>query len=164
MIQTQRVGVSKRLATGFRLRKAVSEERAGEHGATRRRVQSSVRVEKTDAERGIIWGWGSVAELVDLQGDVIPQAELEDAVYRFMENYYVGRAAVGDNHEEVAEAVIVESCLEWRGGALRWWLGVKLLSEDLREEARAGKISGFSIGGYAEEAEEEEGAPDGEAA
>lgn len=149
MTRLQHPGVSKRFGT---LQKAIPGT-----PETRREVKAAIRVEKSDVERGIVWGWGSVADLIDLQGDVIPQEELERAVYAFMEAYYQGRAAVGDNHEEVAEAVIVESALEWRGGALRWWLGIKLLSDELRQAARDGKISGFSIGGFAEVEEGEAG-------
>jgi hypothetical protein len=70
-----------------------------------------------------------------------------------MEDYYAGQAAIGDNHEQAAQAVLVESTLQFLGGRLRWYVGVKLLDEDLREAAREGDISGFSIGGWAEEEE-----------
>ncbi len=122
---------------------------------TRTAVQLGVKVEKTNVELGIVWGWASVADIVDSQGDVIPQAELESAYYQFMEDYYDGAAVIGDNHEEVAKAVIIESCLEWRAGNLRWWVGVKLRDEALLKEARDGKISGFSIGGWATQVKEE---------
>jgi hypothetical protein len=121
----------------------------------RRAIKLGVKVEKTNVELGIVWGWASVADILDSQGDVIPQDELEQAFYQFMEDYYDGAAVIGDNHEEVAKAVIIESCLEWRAGNLRWWVGVKLRDEALLEEARAGKISGFSIGGWATQEKEE---------
>jgi|SRR6185437_6113033 len=121
------------------------------------RKQKFVKVEvvrKSD-ELGIIWGWGSSADIEDLQGDTIPQADLVAGVYQFMEDYYAAAAMVDENHDyEPAEAVIVESTLMWIAGNLRWWLGVKLLSADLREAARSGEISGFSIGGSADAIEE----------
>jgi hypothetical protein len=115
-----------------------------------RAVRLGVDVVRKSEELGIIWGWASVADIVDLQGDVVPQAELERAVYQFMEDYYTGAAAIRDNHEDVAQVVLVESTLQWVAGGLRWWVGVKLLDEELREAAREGEISGFSIGGVAE--------------
>ncbi len=114
---------------------------------------ATVAVEKSDVERGIVWGFVSVADNTDSDGETIPQAELEDAFYRFMEAYYDGQAEVFENHEAEAAAVIVESALIWMAGHLRWWVGVKLRSEELRELARNGEITGFSIGGTAERAE-----------
>ncbi len=115
-----------------------------------RLLKSTVSVTKTNPELGIVWGWASVADVIDLQGDVVPQVELEQAVYQFMEDYYAGRAAIKENHRDAADVVLVESVLEWRAGSLCWWVGVKLLSDDLREAARNGEISGFSIGGTAD--------------
>lgn len=118
--------------------------------------KAAVTVAKTDPELGIIWGYASVAEVVDDQGDLIPGAELVRAVYEFMEDYYLGRAGIMENHEGAAEAVLVESSFHVLGGNVAWWVGVKLLSDELREAARSGAISGFSIGGYAEGSEETE--------
>jgi len=108
-----------------------------------------IHLEKSDAELGIIWGWVSAADVVDLDDEIVPQAELVRAWYRFMEDYYDGAADIRDNHGEPAAAVIIESTLEWRAGSLRAWVGVRLRSDELREAARNGDISGFSIGGSA---------------
>jgi hypothetical protein len=121
-----------------------------------RQVKMSVQVAQKSEELGIIWGYASVADLVDLQGDTVPQGELVGAVYQFMEDYYGGQAAIGDNHEEAAQAVLVESTFHFLAGKLRWYVGVKLLDEELRQAAHEGDISGFSIGGWAEDAEEGE--------
>lgn len=106
-------------------------------------------VRKSD-EWGIIWGYASVADLVDLQGDVVPQDELVRAVYQYMEDYYADQAVIRENHDEVAEVVLVESTFHFLAGKVRWYVGVKLLSEELRQAARDGEISGFSIGGTAD--------------
>lgn len=115
---------------------------------------AKVAVAKSDLELGIVWGYASVAEIVDDEGDVVPQSELVRAVYEFMENYYLGQAGLMVNHEGAADAVLVESTFHVLGGNVAWWVGVKLLSDELRESARKGEISGFSIGGYAESNEE----------
>jgi hypothetical protein len=119
-----------------------------------RELKMSVQVVQKSDEMGIIWGYASVADLKDLQGDTVPQDELVQAVYQFMQDYYAGQAAIGDNHEAAAQAVLVESTYHFLAGRLRWYVGVKLLDEDLLKSARAGEISGFSIGGWAEDEEE----------
>jgi len=122
---------------------------------TKTPVTMKIRIEKADDELGIIWGYASVAEITDRQGDIVPAGELVRAVYEFMENYYLGQAAIFENHEGVSEAVLVESTFHVLGGNVAWWVGVKLLSDELREAARKGEISGFSIGGYADAPPEE---------
>lgn len=118
-----------------------------------RPVTMSVRVVQKAEDLGIIWGYASVSEIEDLQGDTVPQDELVQAVYRFMEDYYAGQAAIGDNHEQAAKAVLVESTFKFEALALRWYVGVKLLDDELIQAAREGDISGFSIGGWAEDEE-----------
>lgn len=110
----------------------------------------SMQVEKFSSELGIIWGYASVADIVDLQDEIVPQAELVTAVYQFLEDYYRGAAQIKDMHQTEAEAVLVESTFHFLAGVLRWYVGVKLLSEELLQDARDGKISGFSIGGQAQ--------------
>lgn len=116
-----------------------------------RQVRMAVQVTQKSDELGIIWGYASVADLKDLQGDTVPQDELVRAVYQFMQDYYAGQAAIGDNHVEAAQAVLVESTFHFLAGRLRWYVGVKLLDEELVEAARTGEISGFSIAGWAGE-------------
>lgn len=106
-------------------------------------------VQKSD-ELGIIWGYASVADIMDLQGDVVPQDEMVRAVYQFMEDYYREQATIRENHADEAEVVLVESTIHFLALKARWYVGVKLLTAELREAARTGEISGFSIGGTAE--------------
>src|SRR4051812_23796564 len=110
-------------------------------------------VRKSD-EMGIIWGWASVADVLDLQDDTVPQEELVKAVYQFMEDYYANAATIKENHDRVAEVVLVESTLQFIAGRVAWFVGVKLLTDDLRAAARNGDIKGFSIGGTCDEYEE----------
>ena len=111
-----------------------------------------VQVVRKSDEMGIICGWASVADILDLQGDTIPQDELVKAMYHFIEDYYANAAMIDQNHDgEAAEAVLVESTLQFIGGRVAWFVGVKLLTEDLKEAARTGQISGFSIAGTADE-------------
>jgi hypothetical protein len=118
-----------------------------------KQITVKVKAARQDTELGIIWGYASVADVLDDQGDVVPQDELIRAVYEFMENYYGGETAIRVNHDKAAKAVLVESTFHLLGTNVAWFVGVKLLDEDLREAARKGEISGFSIGGQAEEEE-----------
>lgn len=114
------------------------------------RVLKAEETVQTSAELGIIWLYASVADVEDLQGDTVPQDELVKAVYQFMEDYYLDRAAILENHDEAPEVVLVESTFHFLAGKLRWYVGVKLLSDELRQAARDGEISGGSIGGVAQ--------------
>jgi hypothetical protein len=113
-----------------------------------------VKVTKFSEEMGIIWGWASVADLKDLQGDTVQQPDLVKGMYQFMEDYYTGAAVIKENHADVATVVLVESTLQFIAGCVCWFVGVKLLTEDLREAARTGQISGFSIAGTADAEED----------
>lgn len=118
-------------------------------------VSVKVKASRQDDELGIIWGYASVADVLDEQGDVIPASVLIAAVYQFMEDYYAGETAIRVNHETAAKAVLVESTFHLVGTNVAWYVGVKLLDDDLREAARKGEISGFSIGGRADDDDEE---------
>jgi DNA adenine methylase len=117
-------------------------------------VKANIQVVRKSDELGILWGYVSVADIVDSQGDIVPWSELFPAVIQFMEAYYAGKTSIFVNHEGVAEAVLVESTFHIVAGNPAWFVGVKLLSEELRAAARDGEISGFSIGGRAEEVDE----------
>lgn len=116
-----------------------------------------VEVVRKSDELGILWGYASVADTEDLQGDIVPQDELVRSVYEFMEAYYSEQATIKENHDQPADVVLVESTFHFLAGKLRWYVGVKLLDEELRKAAREGSISGFSIGGYAESEVETDG-------
>jgi len=122
-----------------------------------KQLKVKVDVVRKSDELGILWGYASVADIVDLQGDMVPQDELVGAVYQFMENYYAGQTVIKVNHDKPASAVLVESTFHLVGTHVAWFVGVKLLDEDLRKAARDGKISGFSIGGWAEDEETSDG-------
>jgi hypothetical protein len=118
-----------------------------------RPVKMNIQVIRKSDELGIIWGYASVADVVDLQGDVVPQDELIQAVYQFMTDYYAGQASIRENHESAADVVLVESTFHVLGTRLAWFVGVKLNTDELRQAAREGDISGFSIGGWADKEE-----------
>lgn len=106
-----------------------------------------VKAAKVDGEQGRLWGWASMSGVADSDGDVITAEALREAAYQFLINYASQAAVIKLNHEAEVKAVLIESALHEVGGLTAWWIGVQLLDEELRAQAREGKISGFSIGG-----------------
>lgn len=128
----------------------------------------SAEVVKVDEELGIVFGWGSVTKingetLVDIQGDIIEDHELERAVYDFM---------VAPKHDEMHERIvpdsqIVESTVitdeklqkmfpeaeALPPGKRGWWLGVKINDPEVLAKHKDGTYTGFSITGTAKREE-----------
>lgn len=127
------------------------------------------RIAKSDDDRHLAFGWANVAirsdgEVIeDWQDDIIEPEELENAAYRFVELYREG----GEMHERGGAAVLVESVVftEEKMAAIGipagtlpigWWIGFKVLDEDVWEKVKDGTYSMFSIEGTAERVEVED--------
>lgn len=93
----------------------------------------------------------------DWQGDMIEPGELEDAAYEYVRLYGEG----GEMHERGGVAVLVESVVFTEekmkaigipAGTLPigWWIGFKVLDEDVWEKVKDGTYPMFSIEGEAE--------------
>ena len=126
-------------------------------------------ITKSDNGRHLAFGWASIAiknngEVVkDWQEAIIEPAELENAAYGFVELYREG----GEMHERGGAAVLVESVVFTKEKAeamgipegilpTGWWIGFKVLDEDVWEKVKDGTYSMFSIEGTAERVEEED--------
>lgn len=128
------------------------------------KVELYLPFEKRDDEKQIVFGWGSVTKkngvsVIDLQGDVIEDAELENAVYEFM--------AVSKQHDEMHERLVegshfVESVVitdEKLGkmfpgetvpqGYRGWWVGIQVTDTAVWKKIKDGVYKGFSITGSA---------------
>ncbi len=122
----------------------------------------SLYITKMDEDKRLAFGWANVAVTVDgeqtpdRQGDVIDTDVLEDAAYRFVELYREG----GEMHERGNVAVLVESVVftkekMWAMGIPEgtvpegWWVGFRVLDDDVWEKVKTGEYSMFSIGGRA---------------
>ena len=122
----------------------------------------SLYITKMDEDKRLAFGWANVAVTVDgeqtpdRQGDVIDTDVLEDAAYRFVELYREG----GEMHERGNVAVLVESVVftkekMWAMGIPTgtvpegWWVGFRVLDDDVWEKVKTGEYSMFSIGGRA---------------
>ncbi len=132
-------------------------------------VEGKFSITKSDKGRHLAFGWASIAiksngEVVeDWQEDIIEPAELESAAYGFVELYREG----GEMHERGGAAVLVESVVftEEKAKAMGipegilptgWWIGFKVLDEDVWEKVKDGTYSMFSIEGTAERVEVED--------
>lgn len=118
---------------------------------------------KRDDEARIVYGWAMVVEkngkaVVDHQGDIIPQAEMEKAAIAFMQNHRVGgilHIRKADNSAlKVAEVVAsfpmtteIQKAFGLDMGKAGWMIGVKVLDDGIWKMVKEGKLPAFSIGG-----------------
>jgi len=86
-----------------------------------------ISILKVDDDQHLIWGWASVIEekgvpVVDLQGDIIEEGELEKAFYEFMAQSRVG----GTMHARGADGEVVKT-----GGAVGGLVFTKAVQKTL---------------------------------
>lgn len=131
-------------------------------------IKGRVTIAKSDNEKRLVFGWASVSltadgeEIEDWQKDIIEPEELENAAYNFVLLYREG----GEMHERGGAAVLIESVVftEEKMKAIGipegtlpvgWWIGFKVLDEDVWEKVKNGEYPMFSIEGEAERVEVE---------
>lgn len=127
------------------------------------------KILKSNDDKRLVFGWASVSmrvdgELIeDWQADIVEPEELEKAAYDFVLLYREG----GEMHERGGVAVLVESVVFTEekmqamgipAGTLPvgWWIGFKVLDEEVWEKVKDGTYSMFSIEGEAQRVEVEE--------
>ena len=118
------------------------------------------QIQKVDSERRILFGWANVAvdennrAVVDSDNDTIPIDELEQAAYRYVEFSRTG----GEMHERAGVANLIESMvftpekselLGISGLPQGWWVGFRVIDDDVWQKVKSGQYSMFSIGGRA---------------
>ena len=114
------------------------------------------KIAKSDDDKMLAFGWANVSITAD--GELI-----ESAAYKFAELYREG----GEMHERGGAAVLIESVVftEEKMKAMGipegtlpvgWWIGFKVLDEDVWEKVKSGEYPMFSIEGEAERVEVEE--------
>ena len=126
----------------------------------RKRIAKSVRMDivKRDNEKQVVLGIVLEPETTDLQGDVVGTDEIEKAAHNFL----MSSRVVGDNHNRVAKASVVESYIAQNGGdvdgrkyqAGSWMMAVKVHDDAMWSDIKSGSYTGFSIGGSAERIDE----------
>jgi len=122
-----------------------------------------IPISKLDDEQQIVFGWGSVTKIdgqpvIDIQGDIIEDIELEKAVYEFM-----SAPKHDEMHERIVpDSVIVESFVVTdeklqkmfgaeapEGGFRGWWIGIHIADPEVYAKHKDGTYKGFSITGTA---------------
>lgn len=126
-------------------------------------LKGKFKIMKSDDEKRLAFGWASVSMRVDgeviedWQKDIVEPEELENAAYEFVLLYREG----GEMHERGGAAVLIESVVFTEekmqamgipAGTLPigWWIGFKVLDEDVWEKVKDGTYPMFSIEGEAE--------------
>lgn len=131
--------------------------------ASRSIPERRFRIMKSDDDKHLAFGWANVSirtdgeQIVDWQEDIVDPEELENAAYGFVELYREG----GEMHERGGAAVLIESVVftEEKMKAIGipsgtipvgWWIGFKVLDDEVWEKVKDGTYSMFSIEGEAE--------------
>jgi len=119
------------------------------------------KIIKSD-EQGRVFGWANVAftadgqQVEDLQKDLIDEADLEEAAYKFMAEFQTA----GEMHQRMGVAKVIESCVFTKEkqaamgipeGTLPvgWWLGLEVTDDAVKKAVQDRKLTAFSIGGKA---------------
>ena len=127
------------------------------------RPAGRLKIMKSDDDKHLVFGWGSVAvradgeEIVDYQEDIVEPEELENAVYEFVLYY----RSSGEMHERGGIGRLVESVVFTKekiaaigipDGLLPigWWLGFKIDDDEVWEKIKSGEYDMFSIEGTAQ--------------
>jgi len=109
---------------------------------------------------GLVYAWASVIEkngepVVDFQGDIIEEADLEKAAFDFMAEY----RDVGDMHDEMGVGTVVGSMVFTKElqkslgidlGQVGWLVVLKVTNEEVKKKIADGEYPMLSIGGEAE--------------
>ena len=120
------------------------------------KLEGKFEIQKSSEEKRLAFGWASVANIVDSQGDVIGSEELEQAAYNFVRFYREG----GEMHERGGCAELVESIiftpeklkalgLPENALPICWWIGFYITDDEVWNKVKSGEYSMFSIEGKA---------------
>lgn len=127
-------------------------------------LQCTFKIQKSDDEQRLVFGWASVAErtngetVVDWQEDIVEMEELEAAAYDFVQFYREG----SEMHERggLDIGVVVESMV-FTADKMRllgigegvvpygWWVGFRVIDDDVWAKVKDGTYRMFSIEGSA---------------
>lgn len=118
-------------------------------------VEIEIPLLKSGGEDRLVYGVVLQPTVVDSQGDVAPEEEIEKAAHRFMTDF---RQHDVQHSEELADGIVpVESWIAPAdmiiGGQPvakgSWIMTVKVENDDVWGKIKKGEITGFSIGGSA---------------
>ncbi len=126
-------------------------------------IKGNFDITDTDEDKRLAFGWASIAinaggvVIEDKQHDIIEPEVLEEAAYNFVELYREG----GEMHERGNCAILIESMVftDEKINAMGipqgilpecgWWIGFKVIDDDVWEKVKSKEYSMFSIEGRA---------------
>ena len=119
---------------------------------------------KADKEKRLVYGIvlePGTPRRTDSQGDFIKAEEIEEACHDFMARWKEQKAAIGRQHKEPLAADIVECYLAPQDMNMgenpvkkgSWVLAVKVNDDQAWSDVKAGRLTGYSIGGWGERKE-----------
>ena len=115
-------------------------------------------IQKFDEDKGLVYAWASVVEqngepVVDHQGDVIDEEDLEMAAFDFISKsrtageMHMRKTGVG---EVVGSMVFTKKLQEQLGidlGMVGWLVVIKVMDDEIKKLVKSGDYSMLSIGG-----------------
>jgi len=126
-------------------------------------VKRNFKIQKSDDDKMLAFGWASVAvtadgeQIDDYQHDIIDPDELEKAAYNFVQLYrdggemHNGQGPVATLVESVVFTEEKQAAMGIPDGTLPvgWWIGFKVLDSAVWDKVKDGTYSMFSIQGEA---------------
>lgn len=120
-----------------------------------------VPIVKLDDERRLVTGIVLEPDEIDAQNDTITAEVIEDSAHEFLRNFQRdGGTKLGFMHTkfgdvgfELAESFVVRDNMKIGGKPVKkgsWVITIKVTSDAIWNDIKAGKLTGFSIGGVAQ--------------
>jgi Putative phage serine protease XkdF len=136
------------------------------HGDFAAKPTRKVRLLRKDAgvdpseilpEAQIVYGIVLEPEVVDSQGDIYDAGEIERACHLYLENFqtvgHMHQTMLSGESAKIVESYIAPCDFSMGGQAVKlgtWVMAIHILSPDLWAQIKAGELTGFSIGGWAQ--------------
>lgn len=132
------------------------------HGANKKNIiyksgnyTKDLKIVKKDNEKGIIYGIVYSPDEIDLQGEFASKEDIEKAAYGFMQELCLKNVDKEHNFKAL-DAFVCESWLVRKNDPIfsnekegSWAVGIKLLSDELKEAVKKGEINSLSMAGEA---------------
>lgn len=120
--------------------------------------KKEINIYKLDEDKKIVFAWASVIEengeqLVDKQGDIIFEEDLENAAYNFVLNsrnageMHIKKSGIGRLIESVVFTKEKQKALGIDLGKVGWFVGFKIDNDEVWEKIKKGDYPMMSIGG-----------------
>lgn len=119
-------------------------------------LSSNVQILKIDDEQHLVYGVVLIPDVTDAQGDVISPQDVQEAAHKFIDDLYLNKSCLGDNHtSEAKNSYPVESYIAPQDLKINnkkvskgsWILVSKVLDKRIWRKIKDGTYTGYSIGG-----------------